>query len=147
MAYILSTQAYAIIMLHGAKYPSEAVSGVLLGSKQERKITRAVPLVHSILLPSPPVQIALEQIEVYAKQKKLEIVGLYFGNQVNVDVLIHPATELIANKIEENVGGGSVIVRVFLIDEINPASITSDRLGLVYYCYENKIWKETMAIK
>jgi ER membrane protein complex subunit 8/9 len=112
MAYVLSTKSYAKIILHGAKYPTEAVAGILLGSKKDRKIVDSVPLVHSLLLPTPLVQIAIEQVELYSKSQGLDILGLYFGNEANVNILVHPATELIGNQIEERLGGGSVMIRV-----------------------------------
>ncbi len=101
------------MLLHGAKYPTLAIGGILIGSKNDRKVTDAIPLVHSLLLPTPPIQAALEQIEIYCKSKGLVILGLYVGNEANVDTSIHPAIELFANQVESNLGGGALIVRVF----------------------------------
>ena len=102
------------MILHGAKYPTCAVAGVLIGQKDQ--ILEAIPLVHSLLLPTPMIQIALNQVEIYATKKGLKMVGVYFGNEANVDVLIHSGVELIANQIQQKVGGEAVIVRVFVMD-------------------------------
>ncbi|KAJ3319081.1 ER membrane protein complex subunit 8 [Boothiomyces sp. JEL0866] len=69
---MLNLQAYAKIYLHAAKYPTQPIVGVLVGHQDQ--ITDAIPLFHSLLLPGPLLQAALEQIQE-------NIIGLYYSNQ------------------------------------------------------------------
>jgi hypothetical protein len=112
MAYTLSTKAYQNIILHAAKYPSLSIGGLLIGSKSERKVQQVVPIVHSEFMPAPLVQVAIEQTEIYAKRSGWQIIGLYFANEANADILIHPGVESLANDIDSNIGGGSIMIRV-----------------------------------
>jgi hypothetical protein len=114
MAYQITFKAYSKLWLHGAKYSTSAIGGILIGSKNDRKVTDVIPLVHSILLPTPSIQAALEQIQLYCKSKGLAVLGLYVGNEANVDISLHPAVELFANQIDQDLGGGSLIIRVFV---------------------------------
>lgn len=69
----LETIPYAKIMLHAAKYPSCAVTGILLadgtnirdGAKnQDLNIVDAIPLFHHSHYLSPMAEIALTQVSV-----------------------------------------------------------------------------------
>jgi hypothetical protein len=135
MAYVLSTKAYQNMILHAAKYPSLAVGGLLIGSKSERKVLEAIPIVHSQFLPTPLVQVAIEQVEIYSKRKGMQIIGVYFANEANVDVLIPSSIEAICNEIDTSIGGGSIIIRVCNHNQ-DESSITKIRpiwIGVLFF--------------
>jgi hypothetical protein len=83
MAWIIEEPAYAKIVQHALKYPAFPVYGLLLGNSL--KIQTVIPLCHSILVPSGPLQIALAQIEDYAVNQQSKIIGFYYANQVDTD--------------------------------------------------------------
>jgi hypothetical protein len=114
MEYTLSLDAYKTMILHSAKYPNLPVSGFLIGSKFDAKIDSSIPFSHHPLIPSPTLKAALEQVTIYLKAKNKFIVGIYFGNDVNCDDQVHPAIDLLARKIDLELGGDSVLIRVFL---------------------------------
>jgi len=65
MKYIIESVAYEKIILHSFKYPSQSVTGVLLGKKNEDEkvqlITDAIPLFHGNIL-APMLEIAVMQV-------------------------------------------------------------------------------------
>ncbi|KPJ10136.1 UPF0172 protein CG3501 [Papilio machaon] len=82
----LETIAYAKLMLHAAKYPSCAVTGILLadgtnirdGAKnQDLNIVDAIPLFHHSHYLSPMAEIALTQIDTMAQADNRVIAGYY----------------------------------------------------------------------
>jgi ER membrane protein complex subunit 8/9 len=64
----LSELAFSKIILHSFKYPSVAINGLLLGSKDDSshstnmKIVDAVPLFHHNLGLAPMLEVALAQV-------------------------------------------------------------------------------------
>jgi endonuclease III len=66
--------AYAIPLLHAAKYPSSAVCGVLLGKNTTdgSVIKSAVPFFHHWTTLTPMLEVALKQVS--------EVLGRYLGN-------------------------------------------------------------------
>jgi hypothetical protein len=65
MKYIIESLAYEKIILHALKYPSQSVTGVLLGKSNEAEkaqlITDAIPLFHGNIL-APMLEIAMMQV-------------------------------------------------------------------------------------
>lgn len=82
--YSISSCAYVKMILHAAKYPHNAVNGVLLADKASGLIVDAIPLFHICLYVSPMAEIALVQVEEMAQARSLKIVG-YYCAQENLD--------------------------------------------------------------
>ncbi|KAJ1533158.1 hypothetical protein HK096_005601 [Nowakowskiella sp. JEL0078] len=104
--YSLSQQSYAKIVLHCAKYPLVSVNGLLLGnlSGSILLVEDAVPLFHNVLPLSPMLEIALQQVDVYAKQTGQKIIGSYSASELLTDVEPSPMTIKLAQKLDENSG-------------------------------------------
>lgn len=90
--YEISDVAYLTIVKHLSKY-THAVSGVLLGSltpKGTVSITRALPIAHSALAiaTTPMSETALHVAERRAIDLNLQLVGVYFGNDIADDASI-----------------------------------------------------------
>lgn len=85
--YTLSSQAYAVPLLHAAKHHSQTVIGVFLAqppipsssssNTTSLQIEDAVPLLHLNTSLTPILEAGLEQVEAYAKRKGSIIVGMY----------------------------------------------------------------------
>ncbi|ORZ20283.1 hypothetical protein BCR42DRAFT_389511 [Absidia repens] len=79
----IELHGYTLPLIHAAKYPFDQVCGLLLGIIEKEtvtKVTTAVPLFHHWTTLTPMLDIALQQVEVYAKKKQLQIVGWYQAN-------------------------------------------------------------------
>ncbi|KAJ1334491.1 hypothetical protein BSLG_007646 [Batrachochytrium salamandrivorans] len=113
----ISNKAYSKILLHSAKYSMDPVYGVLLGTRDKEGssatavvVTDAVPMFHSHWIMSPPLQFGMEQIEIYAKQTGLSIVGSYYGNELNSESAVLPSVDGAASQIDTHLDGGSLDV-------------------------------------
>ncbi|XP_037714874.1 ER membrane protein complex subunit 8/9 homolog [Drosophila subpulchrella] len=105
--YKISERAYTKLVFHAAKYPHQAVNGLLLAEKNSKgslvEIVDAIPLFHQCLHVTPMAEVALMQIDAYAEREGLVIGGYYaapenfYDNQVDKT----PAAK-IADKIQEN---------------------------------------------
>lgn len=64
--YEFSETAYTKIIFHAAKYPHQAVNGLLLAEKKPKgsivQITDAIPLFHQCLHVTPMAEVALMQV-------------------------------------------------------------------------------------
>ncbi|GAB5588266.1 hypothetical protein Unana1_03166 [Umbelopsis nana] len=118
--YSVNERAYALPLLHAARYPSSEVCGVLLADSSSDdseavNITRAIPLFHHWTTLSPMLEVALQQVELYATSKNLTIAGWYIANETGNDRSLNEHTikviEKIARQNEKSV--------VFLIDNDN----------------------------
>ncbi|XP_017146107.2 ER membrane protein complex subunit 8/9 homolog [Drosophila miranda] len=105
--YKISERAYTKLIFHAAKYPHQAVNGLLLAEKTSKgslvEIVDAIPLVHQCLHVTPMAEIALMQIDAYAEQEDLVIAGYYAAPENFYDNQIDKAPAVkIADKIQEN---------------------------------------------
>ncbi|KAI8928064.1 hypothetical protein BC831DRAFT_497557 [Entophlyctis helioformis] len=126
--YHVTKKAHAKVLLHAAKYSTEPVFGVLLGSlgKDGRMLVQdAVPLFHSHFLLTPAFQTGMDQVEMYAKQIGLVIAGAYAANELNMNTGVEPAVAKASSQIDNHLGGGSLL--------------------LVSYIYSSGTWKELPA--
>ncbi|KAL7637213.1 UNVERIFIED_CONTAM: hypothetical protein RMT77_011925 [Armadillidium vulgare] len=103
----ISCNALAKILLHTAKYPHLAVSGVLLSTSKkndtsETFILDAIPLFHGQLGLAPMLEVALTQIERVFKSEGLTIAGYYQANELLKDYMPDFVAMKIAEKIAEN---------------------------------------------
>ncbi|XP_045106381.1 ER membrane protein complex subunit 8-like isoform X1 [Portunus trituberculatus] len=109
----LSCAALAKILLHAARYPQTAVSGVVLaparsggggdtGAPSTVTLVDAVPLFHLNLSLAPMLEVALTQIEQWYKAEGLVIAGYYQANENIKDNLPDFVALKVAEKIAEN---------------------------------------------
>lgn len=84
--YEFSETAYTKIIFHAAKYPHQAVNGLLLAEKKPKgsivQITDAIPLFHQCLHVTPMAEVALMQVSYPIKltigRVSFELVLLHF---------------------------------------------------------------------
>ncbi|XP_043641523.1 ER membrane protein complex subunit 8/9 homolog [Drosophila teissieri] len=113
--YKISERAYAKLIFHAAKYPHQAVNGLLLAEKTSKgsqvEIVDAIPLFHQCLYVTPMAEVALMLIDAHAESEGLVIAGYYaapenfYDNQVDKS----PAAK-IADKIQENFKNACFVV-------------------------------------
>lgn len=81
----VSSVAYVKMLLHAAKYPHNAVNGVLLAEKEQSgktwKIVDAIPLFHISLYLSPMAEIAMVHVDEVATARNLKVVGYYCAHE------------------------------------------------------------------
>lgn len=107
-----STRAYCKVILHAAKYPHEAVNGILLSkvkvkdqhSSNEVLFVDAIPLFHLALGLTPMTEVALEQIESYCNAQGLKITGYYQANEHYKNTNPNFVANRICEKISERFG-------------------------------------------
>lgn len=58
----MNRQVYTTVLLHCAKYPASAVTGVLVGNTSGMLITQAIPLQHHWNQLSPMVEVGLSLV-------------------------------------------------------------------------------------
>ncbi|KAF7731988.1 hypothetical protein EC973_007093 [Apophysomyces ossiformis] len=108
----VALRAYALPLLHAAKYPARQVNGVLLGHVKGEKVivSTAVPFFHHWAAMTPMLETALQQVldtvcekqvEIYASQKDMEIVGWYQANARQDDSSLHEDAVRVANTIRQ----------------------------------------------
>ena len=106
MTWKISKSAYVVASLHFAKHGnSDCVFGLLLGDSKERKISCAVPLAHTYVMPTS-LSIGLAITHEYAETHLLEIVGAYSKSPSQLK-LVMPT---IAAKVRK---GGSTVALAF----------------------------------
>lgn len=113
-------RAYSKMILHTAKYPHCAVTGLLLASGGRKSsgqivLTDCIPLFHQSEGLTPMVEVALAQVEARcARGGQHHIAGFYHANRSMKDSSqVDIFSQRIADKIAENcVGGRAVLVTV-----------------------------------
>ncbi|KAI8802407.1 ER membrane protein complex subunit 8, partial [Cladochytrium replicatum] len=111
VSYHLAKKAYVKIALHGAKYAVVSVAGLLDGAGH-LTVDDSIPLFHNVLPLTSMLEVALEQVDVYCKQTDSAIVGYYFAHESLTDTSITPFTAKVASKIDDAVGGDSLLLVV-----------------------------------
>ncbi|KAM8712469.1 hypothetical protein ACLKA7_012909 [Drosophila subpalustris] len=138
--YELSETAYTKIIFHAAKYPHQAVNGLLLAEKKVGKssvvqIIDAIPLFHQCLHVTPMAEIALMQIDSYADSKGLAIAGYYAAPENFYDNQIEKAPAAkIADKIQENFKNAC-----FVVVDNKLVTLEHSRSAVQVYGYSNDL--------
>ncbi|XP_072947295.1 ER membrane protein complex subunit 8/9 homolog [Epargyreus clarus] len=148
----LETTAYAKIILHAAKYPYCAVTGVLLadGSKirdgaknQDLDIVDAVPLFHHSHYLSPMAEIALTQIDSVAQADNRIIAGYYAACENFKDNTVEKCPgQKIAEKIVEFFPSA-----VFIVVDNKKLSQHLDTPAIKLHKYTDGKWRPKDANK
>lgn len=135
----ISVQAYSKMILHAAKYPSRAISGLLLAEQNPGRgsgrrgseagggsgdgggggglagsrrvlLTDCVPLFHLALPLAPMLEVAFAQLDMWAKEKDLVIAGYYQANESYNDVSPNQVAYKISDLISENYSDAVLIM-------------------------------------
>eukprot|EP00049_Salpingoeca_infusionum_P000829 m.42655 g.42655 ORF g.42655 m.42655 type:complete len:215 (-) comp10723_c0_seq2:1425-2069(-) len=99
----LSRSAYAKAVAHAAKFPDNAVNGVVIGTVEGSRVTvqDALPLMHTHLQLSMLVEAAMTQAVAYAESKQLQVVGYYHASKIASQMEMDTITKTIAERIRE----------------------------------------------
>ncbi|PNW83722.1 hypothetical protein CHLRE_05g240550v5 [Chlamydomonas reinhardtii] len=102
------------ILAHAAKYPSNSVNGVLVGTAKEGgsvEILDAIPLCHTTLTLAPALEIGLAQVESYTHiTGSVAIVGYYQSDARFGPGDLPPLGRKIADKVSEHQAQAVVLV-------------------------------------
>ncbi|KAI9313103.1 hypothetical protein BX666DRAFT_1865025 [Dichotomocladium elegans] len=105
--------AFALPLLHAAKYPDALVCGVLLGQIKtdgSMEITTGIPFFHHWTSLTPMLEVALQQVMGAAKERKLKVLGWYQANTNLKDATIHESAIRVADAIKRNSGQAIVLI-------------------------------------
>ncbi|PIA19650.1 UPF0172-domain-containing protein [Coemansia reversa NRRL 1564] len=138
----ISVQAYAKAVLHCAKYPWATVHGLLLSEKKDGKVryVDAIPLAHTWTHLTPMFDVALQQVQLYAKANGLSIGGYYVAHE---DVSATQLPEFSA-LLAKTILGVSDDVVAFVIDAKKLAP-ESNEPGIIPYVNTDSQWKAVPA--
>lgn len=118
--YTISDEAYLKSVLHSAKYVS-AVSGIFLGRRESKSdestvvhIVDCLPLSHSptTTFSTPLAEIALSLAKKLATKRQLDLVGIYFGNEVADDRSIGVVPTRLADHVRQSFGDETVLLMI-----------------------------------
>lgn len=107
-----SSEAYTKAILHCLKYPTQPVSGLLVGKRigsgasTSIFVADAVPVTHTQIAtsPSPVLEIVLLQVLAVARTKGQSVVGVYVANEIADDVSISDHTLRVLRHVAEKAG-------------------------------------------
>jgi len=112
----LSTRAYCKMIMHSARFPSSAINGLLLSTKDSVKAgtrsiqyTDCIPLFHMGTGLAPMVEVALAQVESQCEETGLVISGFYHAHDNLRDNHVDVFSQKIADKIAENQPGSLLV--------------------------------------
>ncbi|ORY95795.1 hypothetical protein BCR43DRAFT_459701 [Syncephalastrum racemosum] len=140
-AITVTADAYALPLLHAAKYPHEQVCGVLLGEVTPQgaiHLKTGIPLFHHWTSLTPMLEVALRQADLYAAGKQLHVVGWYQANADERDSNLHETAIRVANTIRKN-AGQAVVFNVNNRRLVNLEDMAQEN-PIVPYVYENNAW-------
>jgi hypothetical protein len=88
MSFVVSNAAYVCALLHAHHHGGLSIFGVLLGTrdekgkKKEERVVECLGIGHGVIM-SPLLEVALEQVRMYGKERGLDVLGCYVGNEVS----------------------------------------------------------------
>uniref|UniRef100_A0A7S3UIC3 MPN domain-containing protein n=1 Tax=Oxyrrhis marina TaxID=2969 RepID=A0A7S3UIC3_OXYMA len=114
--FTFSTRSYAKLVSHVSKFPTDNVTGLLLGHRNGGKVefVDVVPLFHTHTL-SPMLQVACMLVEAYgdAQKPQLQIVGMYYASSFTSGGVQVPA---VARAMSEKISANCSFATVWMID-------------------------------
>lgn len=112
--YSVETTAYVKLLLHAAKFPANACSGLLVGEEQGQGfvITDAVPLFHHAAPLAPLLEVACAVVDTWCQSlsPRHKIVGLYYAGAALETTALSHFTEKLADKIDANCSRACVLL-------------------------------------
>ncbi|CAM0142472.1 hypothetical protein VKS41_002022 [Umbelopsis sp. WA50703] len=144
--FTVHERAYALPLLHAARYPSSEVCGVLLADKasinsEKINITTAVPLFHHWTTLSPMLEVALQQVDLYAASKDLAIAGWYVANETAGDRALNEHTVKTIDMITKH----NENAIVFLVDNDNIDLHQNKESALLPFVKTNTSWQQSKS--
>lgn len=114
-SFTITDEAYLKSVLHSAKYVT-AVSGLFLGRRESTTvhIVDCLPLSHSptTTFTTPMAEIALLLAKKLAAKRQLDLVGVYFGNEVADDRSIGVVPTRLADHVRKSFGDATVLLMI-----------------------------------
>ncbi|KAJ1896612.1 hypothetical protein LPJ81_004705 [Coemansia sp. IMI 209127] len=137
--YTVSLQAYAKAVLHCAKHPWTTVHGLFLAEKKDGRIrfVDAVPLAHNWTNLTPMFDVALQQVQQYAKAKGLTVSGYYVAYEDTKATQLSASGPLLAKALVD--ADESAVAFVVDAKKLAPGS---SKAALVPYVFADPQWKE-----
>ncbi|KAJ2557755.1 hypothetical protein EV175_001157 [Coemansia sp. RSA 1933] len=137
--YTVSLQAYSKAVLHCAKYPWATVHGLFLAEKKADRIrvVDAVPLAHNWTSVAPMFDVALQQVQQYAKGKGLCVIGYYVAYEDARATQLSGSGSLLAKALVD--ADDSAVAFVVDAKKLGPGS---GKAALVPYVFADSQWKE-----
>jgi hypothetical protein len=113
-AITLHDQAYLKAVLHAAKRPSNAITGLLIGDPAlPNEILDSLPFQHnSLSFLSPMTTAGLSLAKQHVKAQKKEVLGLYAASSRMGDTELHPTRKILAQEIARQLGKDAVVLVV-----------------------------------
>ena len=134
-----SIDAYGKAFLHAFKFPSQPVSGLLLGKRAQEDggslfISDAVPLFHTSALscPNAMLDVALAQCHAVAKTRGLQLVGVYVANELATDNSVSAATSKTVAYIIDKFNLASLVTWQLLNTHLHPGATSPAAAQFVY---------------
>lgn len=123
-----SSQAVGKILLHTIRYPHAICSGYLLSpadqeESEEIRVTETIPVSHASHGLAPGFEIALNSIELYAKDRNLVISGYYQSDPLNDANATDIFEQRILEKLGESYPNAILCVPHFDLKEAKPQLI------------------------
>ncbi|KAI9489142.1 hypothetical protein BDB00DRAFT_635234 [Zychaea mexicana] len=143
MSITVGPDAFALPLLHAAKYPDALVCGVLLGevnsSNGNIDVKSGLSLFHHWASLTPMLEVALKNAELYAAKKKLKIVGWYQANAGLKDTTLHENVIRVADVIRRN--SGQAVVFIVNNEKLGQLNEIKDGSVILPYTYSEGQWK------
>lgn len=112
--YRVAPEACVKLLLHAAKHPADAVSGLLVGEEQGQgfAVTDAVPLFHHESPLAPLVEVSCAMVDTWCQREKKKIVGYYYASPFAAESLpsLSYTGERLADKVEANCSRACVLL-------------------------------------
>ncbi|KAJ1773454.1 hypothetical protein IW140_001615 [Coemansia sp. RSA 1813] len=137
--YTVSLQAYTKAVLHCAKHPWATVHGLFLAEKKDGKIrfVDAVPLAHNWTNLTPMFDVALQQVQQYAKTKGLSVCGYYVAYEDTKTMQLSASGGLLAKTLLD--ADESTVAFVIDAKKLAPES---GKAALIPHVFADPQWKE-----
>ncbi|XP_061820169.1 ER membrane protein complex subunit 8 [Nerophis lumbriciformis] len=143
----LTSQAYCKMILHAAKYPHNAVNGLLVAEKGKEKKKEShphdpvlcvdcVPLFHCTLALAPMLEVALTLIDTWCKENNYVIVAYYQANECIKDPRPNQVAEKVAARISESFSDAAIV----MVDSSRLRMSCQESIVIIYDHHEDK-WK------
>lgn len=115
--YTISQESLLKVLLHAAKYPANSVNGVLIGkaadtssSTSDVTVDDVIPLLHTNLTLAPAMEIALTQMDGYAKSIGDVIIGYYHAESRAATNDMSPVGRRLAERINSKHSASCVLL-------------------------------------
>lgn len=131
--YRLFPEAYLKVLLHVAKFPANACSGLLIGEETGGsgvfEIVDAVPLFHHESSLTPLTEVACTMVDTWCQAQKRKIIGLYAANAIGLEA--QPSLNYSAGKIADQIEVNYPRACVLLVENGNLNSESKTGLQLL----------------